>query len=74
MSLIAPAVFVESGPERCSGLPVMRYGPDSLHAALGEDLLLIRHASEHHITPGGAVQAFNFTARGIPRGRRHIGQ
>jgi ubiquinone/menaquinone biosynthesis C-methylase UbiE len=54
------ATFAESGPERCSGLPVMRYGPESLHAALGADLRLLRFATEHHITPTGAVQPFNF--------------
>ncbi|TVP93714.1 MAG: class I SAM-dependent methyltransferase [Thioalkalivibrio sp.] len=54
------ATFAESGPERCSGLPVMRYGPQSLHAALGRDLRLVRYATEDHTTPGGAVQPFNF--------------
>ncbi|WP_240480981.1 class I SAM-dependent methyltransferase [Ectothiorhodospira sp. BSL-9] len=54
------ATFADTGPERCSGLPVMRYGPESLHVALGEDLRLLRHASEHHTTPTGAVQHFNF--------------
>jgi len=61
------ATFAESGPERCSGLPVMRYGPESLHAVLGEDLRLIRHATEHHTTPGGAVQPFNFCLFEQPR-------
>ncbi|MFP4161621.1 MAG: class I SAM-dependent methyltransferase [Ectothiorhodospira sp.] len=57
---IIMATFAESGPKRCSGLPVMRYGPESLHRELGEDLRLLRHATEHHTTPGGAVQHFNF--------------
>jgi len=61
------ATFAESGPERCSGLPVMRYGPESLHAVLGEDLRLIRHATEHHTTPGGTVQPFNFCLFERPR-------
>lgn len=55
------ATFAESGPDRCSGLPVMRYGPESLRAALGgDDLRLLRYATEHHTTPSGAVQHFNF--------------
>ncbi|MGM0677890.1 MAG: class I SAM-dependent methyltransferase [Pseudomonadota bacterium] len=61
------ATFAPTGPERCSGLPVMRYGPESLHAALGEDLRLVRHASEHHTTPAGAVQLFNFCLFELPR-------
>jgi SAM-dependent methyltransferase len=63
------ATFADSGPERCSGLPVMRYGPDSLHAALtlGADLRLIQSATEHHTTPGGAVQDFNFCLFERPR-------
>jgi SAM-dependent methyltransferase len=61
------ATFAESGPERCSGLPVMRYGPESLHVVLGKDLRLIRHATEHHTTPGGAVQPFSFCLFERPR-------
>ena len=61
------ATFAQTGPERCSGLPVMRYGPESLHAALGADLRLIRSATEHHTTPGGAVQDFNFCLFERPR-------
>ena len=61
------ATFAESGPERCSGLAVMRYGPESLHAALGEDLRLVRSATEHHTTPSGAVQDFNFCLFERPR-------
>ena len=61
------ATFAQTGPERCSGLPVMRYGPASLHAALGADLRLIRSATEHHTTPGGAVQDFNFCLFERPR-------
>ena len=61
------ATFAQTGPERCSGLPVMRYGPESLHAALGADLRLIRSANEHHTTPSGAVQDFNFCLFERPR-------
>ena len=65
------ATFAESGPDRCSGLPVMRYGPESLHAALGgEDLRLIRYATEHHTTPSGAVQHFIFCLFERPRHSR----
>ena len=35
------ATFAADGPERCSGLPVARYGPDALVAALGDDLEML---------------------------------
>ena len=61
------ATFAQTGPERCSGLPVMHYGPESLHAALGADLRLIRSATVHHTTPSDAVQDFNFCLFERPR-------
>jgi len=52
------ATFGEDGPEKCSGLPVMRYKPESLHAEFGEAFLLVQHEKESHHTPAGAVQQF----------------
>ncbi|MBI3221638.1 MAG: class I SAM-dependent methyltransferase [Nitrosomonadales bacterium] len=52
------ATFAEDGPEKCSGLPVMRYQPDSLHAEFGEAFLLVEHEKEAHLTPFGTVQQF----------------
>lgn len=52
------ATFAEDGPEKCSGLPVMRYRPDSLHAEFGEPFLLVSHEKEAHHTPTGAIQQF----------------
>jgi len=52
------ATFAEDGPEKCSGLPVMRYQPESLHAEFGDAFLLIEHEKEVHHTPSGAVQQF----------------
>ena len=53
--------FALDGPERCSGLPVMRYDPASLAEALGRELALV--SSQHHLhrTPWGAEQAFQFS-------------
>jgi SAM-dependent methyltransferase len=56
------ATFAEDGPERCSGLPVVRYAPHALAATL-EALapgLLRPVADAHHVhrTPGGAEQRF----------------
>ena len=54
------ATFAPEGPEKCSGLPVQRYGPASLAAELGGEFELIDSAGERHHTPGGAVQALNY--------------
>lgn len=55
------ATFALDGPERCSGLPVVRYAPEDLHEALGRDELSLEEtvAEEHH-TPAGNVQRFVF--------------
>lgn len=52
------ATFAEDGPEKCSGLPVVRYQPEALHAEFGEAFLLVGHAKEAHHTPGGKIQQF----------------
>ncbi|MGB9093270.1 MAG: class I SAM-dependent methyltransferase [Gallionella sp.] len=52
------ATFAEDGPEKCSGLPVMRYRPDELHAEFGEAFALLKHEKEAHHTPSGTVQQF----------------
>ena len=52
------ATFAEDGPDKCSGLPVMRYQPDALHAEFGDAFLLIEHEKEAHHTPSGSVQQF----------------
>ncbi len=53
--------FAPDGPERCSGLPVLRYDPDALAAELGADLRLVESVREDHVTPGGKVQRFQFS-------------
>lgn len=52
------AAFAESGPKNCSGLPVVRYRPETLLSALGDGFALLEHSSEDHRTPGGLVQPF----------------
>ena len=52
------ATFAEDGPEKCSGLQVMRYAPDALHAEFGEPFQLLEHVREEHHTPAGAAQQF----------------
>ena len=52
------ATFAEDGPNQCSGLPVMRYRADELHAEFGESFALLSHEKEAHHTPSGIVQQF----------------
>lgn len=56
--LVIVATFAEDGPVKCSGLPVMRYSADELHAEFGEPFLLLGHQKESHHTPGGNEQKF----------------
>lgn len=52
------ASFAEDGPEKCSGLPVVRYHPDELHAEFGAPFALLHHERETHLTPAGGSQEF----------------
>lgn len=52
------ATFAEDGPTQCSGLPVVRYTPDGLHAEFGAPFTLLHHEEEAHQTPRGGVQHF----------------
>jgi ubiquinone/menaquinone biosynthesis C-methylase UbiE len=52
------ATFAEDGPEKCSGLPVVRYKPETLHATFGDNFTLVQHQKEAHNTPFGTVQQF----------------
>jgi SAM-dependent methyltransferase len=53
--------FASDGPERCSGLPIVRYDAASLSAILGTDFKLIDARRHDHATPWGAVQRFQFS-------------
>ena len=52
------AAFGPEGPLQCSGLPVMRYKPDALHAEFGSAFELVEHKTENHRTPSGRLQQF----------------
>jgi SAM-dependent methyltransferase len=52
------ATFALDGPQRCSGLPVMRYSPESLAAELGPSLTMIESVPHVHETPSGTTQPF----------------
>jgi SAM-dependent methyltransferase len=55
------ATFALDGPERCSGLPVQRYSPETLAATLGPRFTLVNSVRHEHQTPLGSTQAFQFS-------------
>jgi hypothetical protein len=59
-SSVIIATFGMDGPERCSGLPTVRYSPQSLAEELGENYALMETALESHQTPTGKRQEFVF--------------
>jgi ubiquinone/menaquinone biosynthesis C-methylase UbiE len=54
------ATFADDGPTKCSGLPVMRYNADALHAEFGAPFTLVQHDKEAHHTPFGTIQQFTY--------------
>lgn len=58
--LIIIATFAPGGPEKCSGLPVQQYDAAGLAKELGDALQLVDAWREEHVTPGGAIQLFNW--------------
>jgi SAM-dependent methyltransferase len=55
---IVVATFGPEGPERCSGLPVVRYSPEGIHAQFGGQFKKVGDDSEVHHTPWGSEQEF----------------
>jgi SAM-dependent methyltransferase len=54
------ATFGPDGPTKCSGLEVVRYGPESLHGEFGTSFRLVKHLTELHRTPAGSIQQFTY--------------
>jgi 2-polyprenyl-3-methyl-5-hydroxy-6-metoxy-1,4-benzoquinol methylase len=52
------ATFGPEGPNKCSGLDVVRYDAQSLHAEFGRHFRLMESATELHQTPSGTTQQF----------------
>lgn len=50
--------FAIDGPEKCSGLDVMRYSSETLHKELGNDFELLELIETEHITPTKVKQKF----------------
>ncbi|WP_407155804.1 class I SAM-dependent methyltransferase [Bradyrhizobium sp. STM 3557] len=52
------STFALDGPERCSGLQVTRYDPESLGRTLGREFEFVDSRQHIHATPWGAEQSF----------------
>jgi hypothetical protein len=55
------ATFALDGPEKCSGLPVVRYSPETLASELGDGFVLVDSHRHIHTTPWGTRQAFQYS-------------
>lgn len=62
------ATFAPDGPERCSGLPVVRYDAGSLGQTIGSSFRLVETRRQTHKTPWSSTQNFQFSLfRYVPR-------
>jgi len=59
-SRVIVATFGPEGPTKCSGLDVVRYGPEALHDEFGASFRLLKHLTGIHQTPAGATQQFTY--------------
>jgi SAM-dependent methyltransferase len=64
---IVVATFGPHGPEKCSGLDVMRFTPEALHAEFGPEFARLSDAVETHTTPWGAEQEFVYCYCRLPK-------
>ena len=55
------ATFALDGPEKCSGLPVARYSPETLAAELGSEFMMVESRRHAHVTPWSAAQSFQYS-------------
>ena len=53
--------FAPDGPERCSGLPVVRHDAGTLGELLGPSFKLAETKRHDHQTPAGVIQRFQFS-------------
>ena len=53
--------FAPDGPERCSGLPVIRHDAAALGELLGPSFELAEERRHDHQTPSGVIQKFQFS-------------
>ena len=55
------ASFALDGPERCNGLPMQRYEPESPAMEPGPAFTLLTHWHEAHTTPAGRIRRFQYS-------------
>jgi 2-polyprenyl-3-methyl-5-hydroxy-6-metoxy-1,4-benzoquinol methylase len=53
--------FALDGPERCSGLPVVRYDSTAISELLGPSFVFLESRRHSHQTPTGTIQRFQFS-------------
>jgi SAM-dependent methyltransferase len=63
---IVVATFGPHGPEKCSGLDVLRFTPETLHAEFGSDFAKVGSTTEMHTTPWGSEQEFVYCYCRLP--------
>lgn len=68
------ASFSLEGPPKCSGLDVVRYSPEGMHAEFGKGFQLLHSAREDHHTPSGVTQAFVYCLCRVDLGDRECNQ
>ena len=54
--------FAPDGPERCSGLPVMRRSAEDIAGIFAPTFSLLRKREERHRTPAGTEQSFAYAS------------
>jgi SAM-dependent methyltransferase len=52
------STFGPEGPDKCSGLDLVRYDAKSLHEQFGARFHLVESSRELHLTPFGTIQQF----------------
>jgi SAM-dependent methyltransferase len=55
---IIVASFSLDGPQKCSGLDIVRYSPETMHDQFGTAFQLVESIGETHNTPFGTTQDF----------------
>jgi len=63
---IVVATFGPHGPDSCSGLEVLRFSPEALHAEFGPAFVRIADTTEMHTTPWGTEQEFVYCYCRLP--------
>ena len=55
------ATFALDGPEKSSGMPIVRYDAAGLRAELAEEFALMQTRAQAHVTPWTSRQKFQFS-------------